>query len=125
MSMEYDATVGQIGFRIILQLMDRDPITKVKSASDVSGATELEIDIRRPDGTTVTYVGAVPFSSGPVIFTPAPLGVGDGSDGYIEASTAAGDLNQEGAYEASGYYKDASEDGPSQVGTFTVGPSLR
>lgn len=119
MSHEYDATVGQIGFRIILQLQDRDPLTGYKSASDISAASTKEIDLKRPDGTSKTYTG------GAVTFTGAPIGLGDGTDGYMEASTVAGDFNQAGIYEVAGYIVDASTDGPTQSAKINVGPALR
>jgi hypothetical protein len=119
MSHEYDATVGQIGFRIILQLQDRDPLTGYKSAADVSSATTKEIDLKRPDGTSKTYTDA------DVTFTGSPIGLGDGTDGYIEATTVAGDFNQSGIYEVAGYIVDATTDGPTQTATINVGPALR
>ncbi len=119
MSHEYDATVGQIGFRIILQLLDRDPLTGYKSAANIASASTKEIDLKRPDGTSKTYTGA------DVTFTGSPIGAGDGSDGYIEAATVAGDFNQAGVYEVAGYIVDATTDGPTQTATINVGPALR
>lgn len=119
MSHEYDATVGQVGFRIILQLLDRDPLTGYRSGANLTAATVKEIDLERPDGTSKTYTG------GAVTFTGAPIGAGDGSDGYIEASTVAGDFNQVGVYKVAGYITDPSSDGPTQSATINVGPSLR
>jgi hypothetical protein len=119
MSHEYDATVGQIGFRIILQLQDRDPLTGYKAAADISSATTKEIDLKRPDGTSKTYTDAN------VTFTGAPIGAGNGTDGYMEVATIAGDFNQPGIYEVAGYIVDATTDGPTQTATINVGPSLR
>jgi hypothetical protein len=119
MSHEYDATVGQIGFRIILQLLDRDPITGYTSAANISAASTKEIDLQRPDGSTVTY------TAGAVTFTGAPIGIGDGTDGYIEAQTTSGDFNAPGKYSVAGYIVDATTDGPSQSAIINVGPALR
>ena len=119
MSHEYDATVGQIGFRIILQLLDRDPITGYTFAANISGSITKEIDLLRPDGSTVTYTG------GDVTFTGPPVGIGDGTDGYIEAQTTVGDFNAPGKYSVAGYIVDATTDGPSQSAVINVGPALR
>lgn len=119
MSHEYDATVGQVGFRIILQLLDKDPLTGYTYAADISGATTKEIDLLRPDGSTITYTGVS------VTFTGAPIGVGDGTDGYIEAQTANGHFNAPGKYSVAGYIVDATTDGPSQSAIINVGPALR
>lgn len=119
MSHEFDASVGQIGFRLILQLLDKDPITGYLTPVDLSAAVTKEIDLKRPDGSKISYTGSA------VSFTGAPIGVGDGSDGFIEAETASGDLNLAGKYEVAGYIVDASSDGPSQSATINVGPTLR
>lgn len=116
---QYDASKGQIGFRIVLQLMDRDPLTGALSPADISAASTKEIDLEKPSGTKVT------FSGGDVTFTPSPIGAGNGSDGMIEAATVAGTLDEEGTYKVAGYIVDALGTGPSQIATFTVGPSLR
>tara|TARA_R110000787_G_C13419668_1_gene444770 strand:- start:1905 stop:2264 length:360 start_codon:yes stop_codon:yes gene_type:complete len=119
MSHEYDATVGQVGFRIILQLLDRDPLTQYRTPANVSAAVTKEVNLKKPDATTKVYTG------GDVTFTPAPIGIGDGTDGYIEASTVVGDFDQVGIYEVAGYIADAVTDGPTQIAKINVGPSLR
>lgn len=117
MSGTYDFTVGQIGARIILEIVRRDPISKLVTALDISAATTKDIVVLKPDGTTKLTFTAV--------FTPVPEGEGDGSDGLIEATTTlTSELDQEGTYQAQAQIVVPGEDGFTQVGTFTVGGNL-
>lgn len=115
----FDFTVGQIGARIILEIVRRDPISGILLPLDVSSATTKDIVIKKPDDTKKTFTGAG------VIFTPAPEGAGDGSDGLIEAvTTAVSDLDQAGQYETASKIVKPGEDGFTQIGFFTVGANL-
>jgi hypothetical protein len=115
----YDATVGQVGFRLILQVLDRDPLTGELQPSNVSTGSK-EIIVLRPDGTTESFAG------GSVIFTPAPVGNGTGTDGFIEAATISTTLNVTGTYEVAAYIDNgAGVTGTSQTATFEVGPDIR
>lgn len=58
------------------------------TALNVSAASVIQINIRKPDGT--------------LIEVPASLAT-DGEDGQIEYETVSGDLDTEGEYEVQGY----------------------
>ena len=120
LGLKHDFTVGQIGARIILEIVRLNPITGVLAALDVSTATTKEITILKPDQLTKkVYVG------GGVTFTQPPDGVGDGTDGLIEAATVlTTELSQPGTYQTQAYIIMPGEDGFTQTGTFTVGPVL-
>lgn len=120
----YDAIVNQVGFRLILQVLDRDPLTGELKPSDISASTVKEIVVLRPDSTKQI------FSGGDVIFSPAPVGNGTGTTGFIEAKTTGSPseitLNQVGTYEVAAYLEDATGiTGTSQTATFEVGPDIR
>lgn len=115
----FDFTVGQVGARIVLAIVRTNPFTGVTAALDVSSETRKDIIIKKPDGTKET------FSGGGVVFTPAPDGIGDGTDGLIEASVLVDTtLDQEGTYEVQADMALPGEVGFTQIGTFTVGENL-
>lgn len=119
MSSQFDFQVGQIGARIQLEILRREPISELLEPLDVSLATTKDIVILKPDGTKQTFTGAG------VIFTPIPDGAGDGSDGLIEAVTTVDtDLDQAGQYETQADMVLPGEDGFTQRGFFTVGANL-
>lgn len=116
---KYDFTVGQIGARIILEIVRKEPISGIVQPLDVSAATRKDVTIKKPDGTNQVFVGAA------VIFTPIPEGAGDGSDGLVEvATTLVTDLDQAGTYRVQADMVLSGEDGFTQVGVFTVGANL-
>ena len=122
MSGQFDFTVGQIGARIGLQIVRRDPISKQIQPLDISAATTFDIRTKSPiTGTIMDYAS----SGGAVIFTPPPDGAGDGTDGLIEAVTTTNtDLPEQGMYEVNARIVLPGEDGFTQIGTLTVGPIL-
>ena len=114
----YDATVGQIGFRLILQVLDRDPLTGELRPADVSAGTK-EIIVLRPDDTNEIFSGVN------VIFSPAPVGNGTGTDGFIEARTTSATLTMTGTYQVAAYIDYNSVSGTSQTATLEVGRNIK
>jgi len=115
----YDATVGQVGFRIILQVLDRDALTGELKPADVSAGTK-EIVVLRPDETIQQFTG------GDVIFSPAPVGNGTGTDGFIEAQSDVSTFTQTGTYQVAAYIDNgAGASGTSQTAAFEVGANIR
>ena len=122
MSGKYDFTVGQIGARIILEIVRKDPISGIVQALNVSAASVKDIIILKPD---LLQANKIVFTGGAVVFTPAPDGEGDGSDGLIEAvTTLITELDQRGTYQTQAHIVVPGEDGFTQRGTFTVGANL-
>ena len=80
------------------------------AAKNVSTASLKEIDLRKPNGTTVTYDAT---------FTT------DGTDGQLECVTEAGDLDQVGTYRAAACVAIGSWTGHSTPAVFLVRRSRR
>ncbi len=122
MSAKFDFQVGQVGARIILAIVTKDPVSGLTQPLPIQTATKFDVTIKKPiSGDKVIYLSG----SGQVIFTPSPDGAGDGSDGLIEAATLlATDLDEAGTYQVQADIDDTGIDGFTQSGTFTVGANL-
>ena len=87
-------------------------ITDAAGASiDISAATLKEFIIQRPDGTNLTPNKSTSF-------------VTDGTDGKIQYTTLAADLNVTGNWKVQAHIILPSGDWKSTVATFTVGNLL-
>ncbi len=90
---DYDAAVGSVGY-----VIETVFINESGTAINISTASTKQIRIRRPDGTLLTKTAS---------FT------GTGSDGKIQCTTIAGDLNVAGTYVAEGYAVWGGRDEPT------------
>ena len=76
-----DFHVGDIGAILVHHIKEPDPANPGELRDkDVSGATTLEINVQKPDMTTVTTYTAV-------FATAAEGALGDGTDGKIKITT--------------------------------------
>ena len=90
--------VGQIGvvFTLTLKQVDANGAITVMNLASASGATDKQVLILRPDGTTLTKNASF---------------VTDGTNGQIRATSAAGELNGAGKYRGQAYVKTTSFEG--------------
>ncbi len=121
MSQTFDFQVGQVGAKIRLAVKTKNPVSGLLSPLNLATATQFDITVKKPSGDKVIYTNG----AGEVIFTPAPDGAGDGSDGLIEALTLLdSDLDEAGTYLVQAEITDTGIDGFTSVGSFTVGANL-
>jgi len=79
------------------------------AALDVSDATTKQIKFKKPDGTVVAQTA---------VFTT------DGSDGYIQYTTVANDLNALSQWHIQGFVSSATYENHSEISTFDVNNNL-
>jgi hypothetical protein len=91
--------VGDIGATVLLE------VKETRAALNISAATSLQIEIQRPDGTTLDKTAV--FNS-------------DGTDGKIKYVTVSGDLNTAGRYEVQGYFVLSTWTGRTERVAFQV-----
>lgn len=103
-----DAHVGDVGTVIQVTLQGNDS-NCVASALDISAATTLEIRLKKPDGSVLTKNASF---------------VTDGSDGKINYTTIAGDLDQAGVWKVEAYVVIAGNSWTSSYGKFKVQSNL-
>lgn len=122
MSQTFDFQAGQVKARIVLAVKTRDLVSGLLSPLNLATASRFDITIKKPaSGDKVIYLSG----SGEVIFTQPPDGLGDGTDGLVEALTLLdSDLDEAGTYLVQVEITDTDLDGFSQVGFFTVGVNL-
>jgi hypothetical protein len=94
--------VGDVGTTFILTVTDG-------TAVDVSGATTKQILFGKPNGSTVTKTAA---------FTT------DGTDGKVQYSTVANDLDMAGVWNIQAYVVLAAGSWHSDVTSFVVYPNV-
>lgn len=92
--------VGTVGLILRATIKDQDG-----SAVSVADATTKQIRLEKPDGTD---------SAKPAAFHT------DGTDGVIQYTTVAGDLDVAGAWKAQAYVETATRIIPTGPHTFTV-----
>lgn len=98
--------VGDIGTVFKVKIVDDD----TGDAIDISLCLIKEIKFAKPDGdTVVTYTAS---------FTT------DGTDGFIQYSTLAGDLDVHGRWEVQGRIVHPTFTNSSKIGSFIVKPNL-
>lgn len=95
--------VGDIGTVFKIKITDDAGL-----ALNISAATTLKIIFLKPNKERLEKTAT--FST-------------DGTDGYIQYSTIAGDLDRPGAWKIQGYVVEASYTNSSQVDTFHVKPN--
>lgn len=101
--------VGDKGFPLRIQVMERNDATGAITAADLSGVTSSSFRIRRPDGTLLTKTATL---------------VSGGSGGLVEYQVEDGDLNQEGEYQVQWLGVEAPWEGSSSVIRFNVGKRI-
>ncbi len=101
--------VAVIGARLEVEICEWDEDTRTDVIVDISGATTLQIIVKRPDAT---------------VFTRTAILSSTGADGKMYIVTIAGDLTIEGTYYIQGYLVTATWDGPSTIGEFEVHENL-
>lgn len=104
------AKIGDIGTEIIVEFKTKD-CNGQEVVLDISAQTTLEICLKKPDTTTVTTTG---------VFTAAPCGLGDGTDGKASYFTIAGDLDQAGTWCVEGHVILPTGEWKADVFTFEV-----
>ena len=100
--------VGDYGTLIKVLVKDIDSSGNT-AAEDVSGATTKNIILKKPDGTKLTK--AASFST-------------DGTDGYIEYTTIAGDIDTVGDWELQAYIEEVSGGWYTDTANFKVYSNL-
>lgn len=95
--------VGDIA-PIILTCRDSD-----EAIVDISGATELSITFKKPDGTSITRIGSL---------------LTDGTDGKLTYTFASDDLDVEGVWQVQAHVTAATWEAHSDIYEFTVDPNL-
>lgn len=73
--------INDIGTRLIMTLLDEGSVV------DISGASDIDVVLRKPDTSTSTKTG--------VFYT-------DGTDGKIKYTSISGDFDQAGTYKIQG-----------------------
>ena len=101
-----DSRQGDSGTLIELTITDA-----AGAVIDISSATLKEFIIQRPDGTNLTPNKSTAF-------------VTDGTDGKIEYTTLAADLDVTGTWKVQAHLTLADGDWKTTVATFTVGALL-
>ncbi|MDA3821423.1 MAG: hypothetical protein PF450_02260, partial [Bacteroidales bacterium] len=91
----------------LVQEFDND--TNTDSPANLSSATTLTIQLKRPDNTTVSKAG--------ILST-------DGYDGKMYIVTETDDINVEGTYYVQGRVISAGWNGYSSIGNFEVHDNL-
>lgn len=107
----FNPQVGDIGLEFIVHLQTQD-CTGATIDFDISTATTREICLKKPDGTVTTHSA---------VFTPAPCGTADGTDGKISYVTVSGDLDQAGTWAVAAHVVlSGGQDLRSNSSTFEV-----
>ncbi len=86
---------------------------------DLSGATELQMQLTKPDGTVVTKV--TPQVTAPAIDEDTTFGLFPANT-YAEYITEPGDIDQTGQWSWRVFYTDLDKFLTSDVSTFVVNP---
>jgi hypothetical protein len=98
-----DVCEDDVGTVIQVTVMENDV------ALDISAATVKQLIFRKPGDTIVTKDAEF---------------VTDGSDGKIDYTTVAGDLDQDGTWEIQAYIEMGGGKWSSEIATFTVLPRI-
>ena len=106
---EESLQVGAVGAEIEVFIVEFDNETNADAPVDLSSATNLVIELKRPDNTTVSRTG--------IIST-------DGTDGKMYMLTIDGDINIDGTYYIQGKVVLAGWNGYSSIGKFEVNDNL-
>lgn len=96
--------VGDAGTVFVVTCRDQD-----HQVIDISGATSMSIQFEKPDGTTLTKAAA--------FFT-------DGTDGKLQCTTTADDLDQEGEWDMQAYINKPGWAGYTDIMSFRVDPTI-
>lgn len=88
---------------------------------DLSGNTELRIEVQRPDGTVVTYAGTIGAADDEVVDARGVTHQLQANE-YLYRDWADGDIALHGRYRARAVYVDASRELRSLQVAFTVAP---
>lgn len=92
---------------MIAYVGDIGTIINLDTQSDLTGATTLEMEIKKPSGATVTKTAAI------------PVGL-DATDGIITYATIAGDFDEAGKYYIQAHIASASTDHLGATASFEV-----
>jgi hypothetical protein len=82
---------------------DIGTLIRVNCASDITGATTTDIYVKKPDGTTVTWNGAI-----------------DTDPNYLKYTVVSGDFDQAGTYKAHAYVETAAGQWTGEIFRFNV-----
>lgn len=96
--------VGAVGVVIESEVRDQDGVVV-----DVSAFTLLELDLRKPDGTTITRTGQLTT---------------DGTNGFVQYTTIAGDLDQPGQWRRQWRIAIPGWSGPAATESFNVAANI-
>jgi len=101
--------VGAIGAQLEVLIQEFNNDTNTDMPADLSTATSLIIELKRPDNTKISKTGLLSTN---------------GSDGKMYVVTIDGDINVEGTYYIQGYVASTGWEGYSSVGKFEVHDNL-
>lgn len=96
--------IGDAGTALTVQVLDSG------SVMDISGATLLEIRLRKSDGTVIVK---------PAVFST------DGTDGKMEYVTTDDDLTTSGLYQIQGYIEIGESNWSTEINKFRVYPNIQ
>lgn len=121
MSANFDFIEGAIGAVVVLHIKETDPTVSPQTDPptqrdmDLSTATVMQIDVKKPDATVQTFTA--------IFATGSEEGNGAGTDGRIKLTTTlATDFDQVGTYHAQAYVEfGSSPQAAGQSRSFTVG----
>lgn len=99
-----DLHINDIGTLLRITIVDSDGV-----AVDISTATGLKIELKKPDGTTVEKTAAL---------------INTGSDGKLGYRTISGDLDQAGTWSIQAFVTTPSWSSHSAVDKFKVKENL-
>lgn len=97
--------LGDIGTIFKVRILD----DSTSSPIDISSSIEKVIKFKKSNGVILERNA---------VFTT------DGSDGYMEYSTIAGDLNVSGNWTIQGFVKSSTFENNSEIGVFEIKPNI-
>ena len=106
---EESLQVGAVGAEIEVLIVEFDNETNADAPVDLSSATNLVIELKRPDNTTVSRTGILSTN---------------GIDGKMYMLTIDGDINIDGTYYIQGKVVLTGWNGYSSIGKFEVNDNL-
>jgi hypothetical protein len=106
---EQEIHISDIGTVFEVTVVERNPITCLNEAVDISSATLREMRFKKPSLAVVVQTA---------VFTT------DGTDGKIQYVSVADDLDQSGDWKLQGYVEMPLWQGYTSIGQFEVAPNL-
>jgi len=106
---EESLQVGSIGAIIEVLIQEFDNDTNTDIPSNLSSATTLTINLKRPDNTILSKAGTLSTN---------------GVDGKMYVITGNDDINVEGTYYIQGFVVSSGWEGYSSIGKFEVHNNL-